>query len=157
MGMTKQLEDRVALVTGGARGIGAATALRLAEEGVHLCVCDVNLDSVQETIDAIHALGREAMALKCDVANSDEVEAMIEKTVGQFGRLDILINNAGVLSSALELHNATWYLSNLERLLISHPDQQLAIVDKQTMLQPRPVYKVLLGLWLLNSDHSILT
>jgi len=94
--MQLQLEGRVAIVTGGARGIGAATAIRLAEAGADVVMCDINLDSAQEPANAIEALGRRSKVVKCDVANRAEVEEMVSDVIDTFGRLDILVNNAGV-------------------------------------------------------------
>ncbi|UCH24973.1 MAG: beta-ketoacyl-ACP reductase [Trueperaceae bacterium] len=99
--MTQQLGSRVALVTGAARGIGAATALRLAEEGAHICLCDLEEEGVQQVAAEIRKLGVEALPLRCDVTDKGEVEVMIGKIIDRFGRLDILINNAGVIRDNL--------------------------------------------------------
>jgi 3-oxoacyl-[acyl-carrier protein] reductase len=96
-----RLQGRVAVVTGAARGIGAATAKRLAAEGAKVGVFDVKEEACQETVAAIREAGGEAIAVACDVTNAAQVEAAMEKVVSQFGRLDILVNNAGIIRDNL--------------------------------------------------------
>lgn len=91
-----KLENKVALVTGGAQGIGRAIALLLVREGAKVAISDVNLARVQETSEEIQAQGREALAVGGNVANAQEAEAMVQKTMEKFGRIDILVNNAGI-------------------------------------------------------------
>jgi len=93
MGM---LTGKTALVTGGAQGIGESIAMTLAKEGSAIAVLDVNLEKASETAAAIKALGVDAEAFKCDVSNTAEVEAAVNKVVERFKRLDILVNNAGI-------------------------------------------------------------
>jgi NAD(P)-dependent dehydrogenase (short-subunit alcohol dehydrogenase family) len=88
-------EGRVALVTGGATGIGRATALRYAAEGAKVAVADINEAEGAETIRLIGEAGGEALFLKTDVTSRTEVEAMVARTVERFGRLDAAFNNAG--------------------------------------------------------------
>jgi sorbitol-6-phosphate 2-dehydrogenase len=96
--MTRLLEDRIALVTGGAQGLGQAISTRLALEGAHVVVADVNLESAQATANRIVASGdRKAIAVKADVTDEAQVEAMIQGAVQEFGRLDIAVSNAGIL------------------------------------------------------------
>jgi sorbitol-6-phosphate 2-dehydrogenase len=98
--MQKTLQDRVAVVTGGAQGLGEAICQRLADEGAHIVVADINLDGAQETATAVEArTGRRAIAARADVANEDEVAAMVDLAVATFDRLDICVSNAGVLIS----------------------------------------------------------
>lgn len=93
-----RLQGRVALITGGAAGIGKATALRFAEEGAQVVICDVN----QQTGEAALAeLGSGAAFYKLDVTNRQAVQAWVDEVVGRFGRIDILVNNAGVLRDSL--------------------------------------------------------
>lgn len=95
------LRDRVALVTGGSRGIGRATALRLAEAGAHVVVNYVAHDRhADEVVFAARERGVEAFAVRADVANSADAEVLVEAAVERFGRLDLLIANAGVWEGA---------------------------------------------------------
>jgi sorbitol-6-phosphate 2-dehydrogenase len=93
--MDKLLQDRIALVTGGAQGLGRAICLRLAQEGCHVAVADLNGEKAAETAALI--TDRRALALKVDVTDENQVEAMVSRTVQEFGRLDLLVANAGIL------------------------------------------------------------
>ena len=99
-----QLLDRIAIVTGAAQGLGAALALRLAQEGAHVVVADLKVESAQQTADVIQQqTGRRAFAVACDVTKEDQVAALVQRTVTEFGRLDVLVSNAGiVLSGAVD-------------------------------------------------------
>jgi len=111
--MDKTLNDQVALVTGGAQGLGEAICRRLADEGAHVVVADINLEGAQETAAAIAAsTGRRAIGVKADVTNEAEVAAMVDLAVETFGRLDICVSNAGVLISEAidEFAAAKWRL-----------------------------------------------
>ena len=88
---------RVAVVTGGSRGIGRACALRLAEAGCDIAVLYAgNDEAARETVEAIEALGRRAHAWKCDVANAEECAAVCKEVASELGCVDVLVNNAGV-------------------------------------------------------------
>jgi NAD(P)-dependent dehydrogenase (short-subunit alcohol dehydrogenase family) len=89
-----RLKDRVAIVTGGAQGMGKAFALRVAEEGAKVTICDI-LDC-EPAAREIEALGGEVLALKTDVTSEEETANMAKKTVDRFGRIDILVNNAAI-------------------------------------------------------------
>lgn len=92
-----ELSGRVALVTGGSRGIGAATALALARQGADVAITfERNGEKAAEIEQQITALGRRAIAMQVDSADPDAVIAAVERTVEAFGRIDILVNNAGV-------------------------------------------------------------
>lgn len=92
-----RLKDKVAIVTGGARGIGRAIALAMAREGAKVVVNYAsNTKAADETVDMIKAAGGTAIACKANVSEKAEVDAMIRETIAQFGRIDILVNNAGV-------------------------------------------------------------
>jgi sorbitol-6-phosphate 2-dehydrogenase len=96
--MNKPLQDKVAVVTGGAQGLGEAICLRLAHEGADIVIADLNLEGAEETAARIaEATGRRAMAVKANVTNEEEVAAMVDRAVEAFGHLDICISNAGVL------------------------------------------------------------
>lgn len=90
------LENRVALVTGAARGIGAATAAQLGAEGAHVVVVDLDLTAAQDVAAAIKASGGDALALESDVSKPTSVEKLVTDVITHFGRLDILVNNAGI-------------------------------------------------------------
>jgi 3-oxoacyl-[acyl-carrier protein] reductase len=97
------LNGKIALVTGAAQGIGRDIALALAADGADVAICDVNLEAAQKTAADIEAKGRKALALKTNVASSDDVNAMVEQTIQKFGRIDILVNNAGITRDGLIL------------------------------------------------------
>jgi len=90
------LQDKVAIVTGASSGIGRATALAFAREGVKVVVSDVDVDGGETTVRLIRENGGEASFVRCDVSQSQEVQALIRQTVGQYGRLDFACNNAGI-------------------------------------------------------------
>ena len=90
------MENRVAIVTGGGSGIGRAIVLRLARNGINVAVADINLDAAGSVVEEIRTTGGEAVAVQVDVSKPAEVTAMVSKTVDEFGRLDIMVANAGV-------------------------------------------------------------
>lgn len=93
-----KLKDKVAIVTGGARGIGKETCLKFFQEGAKVAVAD--LAGAEEVADNIKAAGGQAIAIKVDVTDPASVEAMVAETVKAFGKLDIIVNNAGITSDA---------------------------------------------------------
>jgi sorbitol-6-phosphate 2-dehydrogenase len=97
--MPRILEDKIAIVTGGAQGLGQALCLRLAREGCHVVVADLNEEQAIETANLLcqEVPDRRALGLKVDVTNEDQVAAMVDRTVAEFGRLDLLVSNAGIL------------------------------------------------------------
>ncbi|MCS7012635.1 MAG: SDR family oxidoreductase [Chloroherpetonaceae bacterium] len=94
--MEKQFDGKVALVTGGASGIGRATAIAFARAGAKVAVADVQVAGAEETAKMIHAAGGEAMCIKADVSKAADVEAMVKAVVQKYGRLDCAFNNAGI-------------------------------------------------------------
>ena len=94
------LAGRVAIVTGAAQGIGRACAVRLAKEGAQVAVCDVNADGGAEVAEAIAATGGQAVFIRCDVADTGDVGGALAATLKAYGRVDVLVNNAGVLDDA---------------------------------------------------------
>src|SRR5579871_6361559 len=105
-----RLDGRVAFVTGAGRGIGAATALRLAEEGARVTLADIDTENSAQVAREIETLGSEALVVSCDVSNADNVQQAIDQTASKFGRLDILVNNAGVTRDNLlfKMTDADW-------------------------------------------------
>jgi 3-oxoacyl-[acyl-carrier protein] reductase len=122
------LSGRVAFVTGGSRGLGRADALTLAQAGADVVVADLLLESelseetdrygalatvarqqglvhTEETVDEIRAMGRRALAVRCDVTSRDEVAAAVARAVSELGAVDILVNNAGTLDHVGQFHN----------------------------------------------------
>lgn len=90
------LRNRVAIVTGAARGIGAATAALLAQNGAKVAVSDIDAGVAQTVVDEIVAAGGEAANLPCDVSNIAQVDQLVADVVARWGKLDILVNNAGI-------------------------------------------------------------
>lgn len=89
------LNDKVAIITGGAKGIGKGIALKFAEEGCNVVICDIDEENAKKTAAEIAALGRNALALKTDITKSADARNLADETVNEFGRIDILVNNAG--------------------------------------------------------------
>ena len=105
------LSDRVALVTGGRRQLGAAQAIRLAECGADVCLADLDHDdSMTATAAAVERLGRKALTVVCDVRRRDQVERMVETCASELGGVDILVNNAGISSreTLMEVSDEEW-------------------------------------------------
>lgn len=91
------LAGKVALVTGGSRGIGAAIAARLAENGADVAITYAQSEArAQEVVDRVTAEGHRGLAIRADSASADEVKSAVEQTSAEFGRIDILVNNAGI-------------------------------------------------------------
>ena len=97
----KLLENKIALVTGAARGIGQAIALQLAADGADLALCDVKAEWLDDTVAKVKALGRRAEAYAMDVANGAAVGEAVAKILADFGRIDVLVNNAGITRDTL--------------------------------------------------------
>ncbi len=91
------LVGKTAIVTGGGRGIGRATALTLAANGADVVVAARTQREIEETAEAIEALGRRSLAIPADVSDPDDVDQLVETTLGVFERIDILVNNAGII------------------------------------------------------------
>ncbi|MCA1011938.1 SDR family oxidoreductase [Halobacillus halophilus] len=89
------LTDKVAIVTGGGRGLGKQIAEGFAESGAHVVVCSRKLDACQEVSSQLKELGVDSLAFECDVTNPDSMQKVVDETVQHFGRIDILVNNSG--------------------------------------------------------------
>ncbi|MEE6257598.1 SDR family NAD(P)-dependent oxidoreductase [Plantactinospora sonchi] len=115
--MNNRLDGRVALVTGGGRGIGAAVALRLAREGADVALTfQRDQRRADDVVEQVKALGRRALAIPADSADAAAVVAAVDRTVGELGRLDILVNNAGA-----------FLLGPLEQLGLAEFEQTMAV------------------------------
>jgi len=90
-----RLDDRVAIVTGSGRGIGAGTALAYADAGADVVVSARTVAQLEETAERVRARGRRALVVPCDVLDQEQRKNLVDKTVDEFGRVDILVNNAG--------------------------------------------------------------
>jgi len=122
------LADRVAIVTGGGRGIGRAIALRLAEAGANIVVNDI--EPVEAVVKEIKAMGRQALPVLADVSSASEVDRLVEETTSAYGRIDILVNNAGIARDQLLL-----------RMTEEEWDSVLAVDLKSVFLVTRAVLK----------------
>jgi len=101
------LADRVAIITGGAKGIGRGIALKFAEEGCAVAIADINLKEANNTLSEVTKRGGKGLALPCDVSNSQQVRATVDKVIGNFSKIDILVNNAGGMPSTPPLEDLT--------------------------------------------------
>ena len=106
----KKLAGKVAIVTGASRGIGAAIAKLLAEEGASVALCARNLAACEATAQTVRDAGAEAMAMSVDVADAAQVDACVKAVIEKFGRIDIMVNNAGITKDGLlmRMTDADW-------------------------------------------------
>lgn len=89
------LENRVAIVTGGAKGMGRATAVKFAQEGCNVVIADVSMKEANETLEEVKKTGRDGLAIKCDVSDKNSIREMVNQTITKFKKIDILVNAAG--------------------------------------------------------------
>ncbi|MEA3560499.1 MAG: 3-oxoacyl-[acyl-carrier-protein] reductase [Candidatus Omnitrophota bacterium] len=97
------LDGKVALITGGGRGIGREIACKFAKAGAEIVICDLNIEDINKTAAKIESFGKKSLGITCDVSVLSEVEHMAKKALDKFGKIDILINNAGVTRDNLLL------------------------------------------------------
>ena len=95
-----RLLNKVAIITGGGRGIGEATAKKFIKEGAKVVIADINQEDIERTVEEIREMGGEVEGIYVDVTKMESVNRMIEFTLEKFGRLDILVNNAGITMDA---------------------------------------------------------
>ncbi|MCD6166031.1 3-oxoacyl-ACP reductase [candidate division KSB1 bacterium] len=98
-----RFKDKVAIVTGSARGIGSTIALKLAKEGANVVITDVVLNATESVTSEIEKLGSRYLVIKADVSNADEVNTLVKQTIAEFGKIDVLVNNAGITRDTLLL------------------------------------------------------
>ncbi len=95
-----RLEGKVSIITGAGQGIGRATALKFAKEGAKVAVCDINMETVAETVRLVKEAGGEAIGFKLDVTDKATIAAMVDGVMAKWGRIDTLVNNAGIVQDA---------------------------------------------------------
>ncbi|MCR4402331.1 MAG: 3-oxoacyl-ACP reductase FabG [Firmicutes bacterium] len=95
------LSNKIAVITGAAQGIGESIALHFAQEGAHIVACDLNLNGAELVAEKVRSMGRRALAFKVDVTKAVDIQAMVDKTLREFARIDILVNSAGILKHSL--------------------------------------------------------
>jgi len=104
--VSMRLAGKVAIITGAGRGIGQATALKFAEEGSKVVICDVSPEWIEDTVERVTNMGGEAIGCTADVRKIADLRAMVDATVKRWGKVDILVNNAGIVMDA-QLKNMT--------------------------------------------------
>ena len=114
--MTVLLQDKVAVIMGAGSGVGRASAQRFAQEGAAVLCADIDLDRAKETVAQLEALGGQAIAERCDVAEDAEVAAAVASAVGHFGRLDVMFNNVGIPTPRLGMIFEDHSVEDFERL-----------------------------------------
>ena len=95
-----KLKGKVAAITGGARGIGHSTAVKFAAEGAKVAVCDINPELIEQTLQEIRSTGGEADGYQVDVTNKEQIAAMVKAVMAKWGRIDCVVNNAGIVMDA---------------------------------------------------------
>ncbi len=138
--MEGRLNGKTAIITGSGRGIGRAVALRLAEEGANIVAADINGQTAEQTTEEIRALNRLALSCCVNIARITQIEAMVEVAVAEFGKIDILVNAAGIAQTGLfleltelewdsvidtNLKGTTFCIQAVGRQMISHVPEQV--------------------------------
>ncbi|WP_413301099.1 SDR family oxidoreductase [Bacillus sp. 1P10SD] len=126
------IKGKTAIVTGGGRGLGEQIALAYAEAGANIVVCSRKVEACQEVSERLEKLGVRSMALQCDVSNVEDIQRVVEKTVEEFGTIDILVNNSG----------ATWAAPALE-MEAKHWDKVMDVNVKGVFLFSQAVGKIM--------------
>jgi len=112
-----RLDNRVAVVTGGATGLGKVYALRLASEGANLAVWDIDLEGAERTARLIREKGRKAIGVKADVTSEEDTAQAAKTTFATFGKIDILVNNAGIVRNVSRVVIEELKLSDWNRII----------------------------------------
>lgn len=125
-----ELEGKVGIVTGSAKGLGKAIALKLAKEGCTIVASDIDKDGASEVIKEIRSLGQDGIPVRADVSKKSDVEAMVKEVILKYGHIDILVNNAGIcsLTPIIDITEEEW-------------DRVMAINLKGTFLCSQAVFK----------------
>ena len=97
------LKDRVAIITGGAKGMGKGMAIKFAEEGCAVAIADISMQDARDTIAGLS--GKEGLAVQCDVTKIEQVRNAVEKTFEKYGKIDILVNNAGAIAEHIPIED----------------------------------------------------
>jgi 3-oxoacyl-[acyl-carrier protein] reductase len=131
------MKGRVAIVTGGASGIGRAISLRLAREGVSVIICDISIEKAKLTAEELRVLGSEVLEIETDVSRASDVKHAVHETLRRFSRLDILVNNAGIGYATGSLADPTHVL--IENLTEEEWDRVLDVNLKSVFLFSKEV------------------
>jgi len=143
-----KLKDKVVLVTGGGRGIGRAVALACAREGARLAICARTTPEIEKTVAEVRAMTAECEGWRCDVSLEDPVKELVQNTKAKFGSIDVLVNNAGVMTRASD----AWELD------VKKWDYTIAVNLRGTFLVTRAVLPIMLqqrGGSIINVSSSI--
>lgn len=105
-----RLKDKVAIITGGSKGIGKATATKMVKEGASVALLDILAQEVSRTADELKAMGGKALGINADITHKEQVAQAVEQTLAQFGRVDILVNNASIVKPAMleDVQDGDW-------------------------------------------------
>ena len=143
------MANKVALITGGGRGIGRAIVLRLAEDGFDVVVNSLHEHTVNNVVEEVKNMGKTALGIPADVAKSDEVTEMFDKAIGEFGRLDVLVTNAGItqVNTLDELNEELWD----KTLAINAKGTYLCLVEASRQMIKQKSGKIIT----IGSDFSI--
>jgi NAD(P)-dependent dehydrogenase (short-subunit alcohol dehydrogenase family) len=123
-----RLKNKIAIITGGAQGIGKSVALSFAKEGASIAICDINEKEGKNVIKAIKRKKRDAIFIKCDVSNEEDVNNAVKSTLEYFKKIDILVNNAGVMNT-----------NPIEKLNLEDWDKTMAVNLRGTFLFSKAV------------------